>query len=185
MPSLMTGKLSKTLLAAFAMLLPTGECLAAASSYCVQRVGLNRVPSAERFRQSRGPSNFLFADKAATPLAIDTVKERVGPDHHFNRQVLWRFAPDLRFEGPYDFPSYELSETDGTSFYLFRSAPSRPRSEHGNAPIKVGEDEIYVITPDGLPQIVKGPWTGQGWNLQRGRFDANLGSGPIDVRGAI
>lgn len=178
----MIDALQKTLLAGLAMILPVGECFAAARGYCVQRVGLKRVAAAEPYRQSNGPSQFLLADKARTPLAIDTVKEPAGGDRYFLRQILWRFTSDRRLEGPYDFASYDVRGTDGTAVYLSRQVPLRSTAGGGSAPPPgLGESEIHVVNPGGLPKVVKGPWTGQGWTLRPGGFDPDLGGFRVEA----
>ena len=145
---------SRYLAASLGVLLIAQQAAAAPrTGYCVGPIRLQRIATGEPFRQSPGPSKLLFANEAATPLLIDTVQEPAGTDRHCNRMVLWRFDSKNRLTGPHDISSYDIKGTDGRTFYLLKQGEG------------LAHDELSALRPDGLPEVIKGPWNESGASL--------------------
>lgn len=148
---------------------------AAAQKYCVVSIGIDRRTASAPFNQSHGPTRFLLAGEAATPVAIDDVRVPPAAPTYKVRTAFWRYRPDFRFEGPYwlDY-STQNPVTDGVRTYLqgYRELKDTALARKIGRPISDGR--VFFAESGGVPKALGGPLALKDWQFLLRTYNPRL-----------
>jgi hypothetical protein len=153
--------------------LVASSAIAGPANYCVKPIKIAKRQTTGLAKASKGPTKFLLAHQADTPLAIDEVQEPAENEgYNYNHRMYWKFKPNYSFEGPYTF-EYSLSDevTDGKIIYLtggrYRTDTLVAKQSYDG---KQWEERFFTATAGNLPEQLRYPLNSENWNYRQGRF---------------
>jgi hypothetical protein len=134
-----------------------------------------RSPTKGLSAQSRGPTQFLLAGDASTPLPVDEVREPAGPGRYYSRTIVWSFGRDGRFRGPSPVTTFQVDGTDGQVNYLSTHQQLPPEK---GAALGGWDSRFYYVENGGEPRRISLPAPGPHTQYILTRR-ATPGNGPI------
>jgi hypothetical protein len=158
---------------------------ASTGNYCIKPIKIIKRQIDGPANASKGPTKFLLAGQAHTPLAIDEVKIRGtetqcggrGIECYIHLRTFWKFNANLSFEGPYVF-DYSLTnqKTDGRTIYLSggrnRTDTAKAKESHDG---KEWETRFFTVINGGIPEQLGSPLNDDAWSYNAGRFNPKYG----------
>ena len=164
----------------------TGPLAAAASPFCVSRLGEDSRTADGGEARSVGPTRFEPSRAVSTPLAFDEVRDDLQDGEHYNvTKRYWRYGADRQFEGPHT-SGYQLEVvgSDGRLIYLKGGRYATDAQSRGNgAEGKHWQERLFVARPGGVPEMVGGILARPQWTYDIEGYREDLGG--VVVRSSI
>jgi hypothetical protein len=132
--------------------------------------------------EATGPSEFVYANEAWTPLAISKVQGDGDAEAYPSKRVLWRWGNDGRFHGPEKLWGFEPKGTDGRYVYLERQVEPQADAAPDNRNVPkippATVSRIFSLDNGGPAEDILAP-TGSDAILRFTIAEARNGFGPI------